>query len=236
MERREIKTEEIQPTTEFEAIQSYLRTGHLNRVLIRRALCSVIVDPWLTILTHLTGPLGFFLRAQYYRRRLRRLGKGALIDIGVFMYGHRNIEIGEFTWIDSYSKLIAPYGGISIGKRVHVATGVYLSGGGSVKVEDYVGIAPYALILSNTEYPVAGRRMSGPMLPIEHRGLKRGPVVLEKDSFVGAHSIVMPGVTVGHGAVVAANSIVTKDVPAYKIVFGNPARRIGSRSPVTTPD
>lgn len=221
---------------DFEAIQNYLRTGHLSARLLGRSLTSVVVDPVLSILTILTGPLGFFLRQLFYRPILGKMGSNVHIDVGVFMYGCRNIQIGDFTWIDSYSKLIAPYGGISIGKRVHVSTGAYLSGAGGIVIEDYAGLAPRAIILSSTEYPVAGKRMSGPMLPIEYRGLKQGPVVLKKDSFVGSNGIIMPGVTLGEGAVVAANSIVTKDVEPFTIVSGCPARPIGHREPVTVPD
>jgi acetyltransferase-like isoleucine patch superfamily enzyme len=221
---------------EFEALQDYLRTGRLNMTLISRGLISLFIDPWFTFLASATGPLGFFLRGLYYKRRLKHLGQGALIDVGVYFYGHDNISIGDFTWVDSEVKLIAPYGGIRVGKRVHLANNAFLSGAGGIEIEDYVGIAPRAMILSSTEYPVPGKRMSGPMLPIEQRGLRQGRVVIKKDAFVSANSIIMPGVVVGEGAVVGANSIVNKDVPPYEIVFGSPAKKIGERAPVDCPD
>ena len=221
---------------EYEAFQKYLHDGRLNRYLLRSGVISLLADPFITVLTHLTGPLGFFLRRIYYAQRVKSLGKNTLIDVGVAMYGPRNIQIGEFCWIDSYTKLIAPYGHINIGKRVHVSTGVYLSGAGGINIEDYAGIAPNAIILSSTEYPVPGKRMSGPMLPLEYRGIKQGPVILKKDSFVGSNSIVMPGVVIGEGAIVAANSVANQNVAPYTIVFGNPARKIRSRSPITVPD
>lgn len=54
--------------------------------------------------------------------------------------------------------------------------------------------------------------------------------VLEDEVFVGAHSVIVGGVTVGRGAVVAANSVVTTDVPPGVVVAGAPARQVGVRS------
>lgn len=57
----------------------------------------------------------------------------------------------------------------------------------------------------------------------------RGPIVLGNDVWVGVRAIILSGVTIGDGAVVAAGSVVTKDVPPYAIVGGNPARIIKFR-------
>ena len=53
-----------------------------------------------------------------------------------------------------------------------------------------------------------------------------GKVVIEDWAYIGAHSIILPGVTIGEGALVAAGSVVTKSVPPYTVVGGNPARVI----------
>lgn len=61
------------------------------------------------------------------------------------------------------------------------------------------------------------------------------PVVIGENVFVGAHSIVLKGVKVGNGAVIGAASVVTKDVPDYAIVAGNPARVVGDAREVPAP-
>ena len=59
---------------------------------------------------------------------------------------------------------------------------------------------------------------------------------MEKDSFLGDYCVVLPGVTVGEGAVVGASSVVTKDIPPWGIAVGAPAKVIGEREKVTVPD
>jgi len=57
----------------------------------------------------------------------------------------------------------------------------------------------------------------------------RGDTVIGNDVWIGMEAVIMPGVTIGHGAIVAAKSVVTHDVPAYAIVAGNPAKVVKVR-------
>lgn len=59
--------------------------------------------------------------------------------------------------------------------------------------------------------------------------VSKGNIILNNDVWIGTHCIILTGVTIENGAVVAANSVVTKDVPAYAIVAGSPAKVIGYR-------
>lgn len=62
--------------------------------------------------------------------------------------------------------------------------------------------------------------------PIRRPIYSKGPVIIGNDVWIGDKATILPGVTIGDGAVIAANSVVTKDVPAYSVVAGNPARII----------
>jgi chloramphenicol O-acetyltransferase type B len=59
--------------------------------------------------------------------------------------------------------------------------------------------------------------------------MRKGDTVIGNDVWIGTEAMIMPGVTVGNGAVIAARAVVTKDVSDYEIVGGNPARSIGLR-------
>lgn len=63
----------------------------------------------------------------------------------------------------------------------------------------------------------------------QHWDKTRTGIIIEDDVWIGANSVILPGVTIKKGAVVGAGSVVTKDVPSYAVVCGNPARVIKYR-------
>lgn len=111
-----------------------------------------------------------------------------------------------------------------------------ISGGGRVVIEDYVGISSGVKIYSHSEAPKDGKRMSGPMIYEEHKGMKSEKVHIKKDAFLGTNSVILPGVIIGEGAIVGANSLVRDSIPDYSIAVGVPAKIVGSRSKINVPD
>ena len=93
---------------------------------------------------------------------------------------------------------------ISIGNDVLIASGVYIS-------DHSHGLTDY----SDIEFPPALRRVSS-----------KGPVIIEDNVWIGEGACVLPGVHIGRNAIVGANAVVTRNVPAYAIVGGVPARLI----------
>lgn len=109
---------------------------------------------------------------------------------------------------------------IKIGDYVGIS-GAAISSAESITIGDYVLIGSGCLITDSDAHPLNPdvRRNGG--------GGVAKPIVIESDVFIGARAIILKGVTIGHGAVVGAGSIVTKDVPSRAIVAGNPAKVIG---------
>lgn len=103
-------------------------------------------------------------------------------------------------------------GGVTVGDNVTVKCGVYLWEG--ITVEDNVFIGPNATF-TNDRQPRSKQYPDS----FEKTVLKRG-------CSIGANATLLPGITVGESAMVGAGAVVTKDVPAYSVVAGNPARVI----------
>lgn len=95
----------------------------------------------------------------------------------------------------------------TIGNYVNIQTSVYLPTG--TTIGDYVFLGPGATF-TNDRFPI-------------RQGGKLKPVTVERGASLGANSVVLPGLTVGEGAFVAANAVVTKDVPPWHQAMGIPA-------------
>lgn len=111
-------------------------------------------------------------------------------------------------------------GNVSIGKNSCVNFGCYLDNRRKIVIGNNVGIA------HNTKIYTLGHDVDS--LTFETKGRE---VVIEDNVFVFSNALIMPGVTIHEGAVVLPGAVVTKDVPARKVVGGNPARIIRDRNP-----
>ena len=108
---------------------------------------------------------------------------------------------------------------IKIGKHSVINRGVYLDGRAGVKIGNNVNVSHQVLIQSLSHDPQC-----------VHFNCVVKPVVIGDYSWLGARALILPGVTVGEGAVVGAGAVVAKDVPPYSIVVGNPARIVKQRN------
>jgi maltose O-acetyltransferase len=147
----------------------------------------------------------FAVRRWWYRRILGiQLGEGAGVHLGCFVwfYGPRQIRRA----------------GVRIGARSRINRGCCLDVRGGLVIGDDVSISPDVTILT------AAHRFDDPSFAVENR-----PVAIEDHVWIGLRAIVLPGVTIGRGAVIAAGSVVARDVPPLAIVGGVPAKQIGTR-------
>lgn len=173
---------------------------------------------------------GMYFRALYYRFRLKYLGRNVLIDQNVFFAFPCGLSLFDFSYIDKNVMLMAKT--VSIGKRVHLAPNVFVSGGGHFVAKDFSCVATKSSIITSTETLKNGSRSSGPMTPARERELIRGKVVLERDAFVGAGAIILPNVTVAEGCVIGAGAIISKNTKPWEIIVGAPSSQIGLREEV----
>src|SRR3954468_17867172 len=135
-----------------------------------------------------------------------------------------NIAIGEYTYYDSEDRpeefesrnVLYAYGPerLEIGRHCALAEGVRFIMAGA----NHAMLGP-----STFPFGIFGGDWAGTM-DLVMGAESRGDTVVGSDVWLGDRSVVLPGVTIGHGAIVAACSVVAADVPPYAIVGGNPAR------------
>lgn len=103
---------------------------------------------------------------------------------------------------------------IAVGKNVFINSGCKFQDQGGIVIDDGVLIG-HNVVLATLNHSLAVR---------DRQDLIPGPIRIGKNAWIGSNVTILPGVTVGDGAVVAAGAVVTKDVPAYTVAGGVPAR------------
>ncbi|MDI6644110.1 MAG: acyltransferase [Methanobacteriaceae archaeon] len=131
-------------------------------------------------------------------------------------------NFGEGVSLADNVKLLYPQN-ISLQDEVGVANRVVLDGRGGIDIDKYTIIGFESVILSCTH------QHQDHAVPIKKQGMYTAPVKIGSDVWIGARVIIMPGVTIGDGSIIGANSVVTKDIDPYTIVGGVPAKFIKKR-------
>lgn len=116
------------------------------------------------------------------------------------------IEEGKLT---KYNWLVQHKRNLELGYKTDIGAFVYINAKNGVVIKDYVQIGSHCSIYS-----------------ISTIDKKEGKVVLKKKCKIGAHSIIMPGVTVGENSIIGAFSFVNKDIPKNSLAFGIPVKII----------
>lgn len=152
-------------------------------------------------------------------------------------------SLPRYTFCNYLKKIFLTTMGAKIGKGVVMYPGVWIAPGRSLVIENYVDLAKDVIITTSGGVFIGERTLIGyrtqifsanhEIPPIGQRipisGNVLAPVNIAKDVWIGANCIITPGVTIGEGAIIAAGSVVTKDVAPNSVVGGVPAKFIKMR-------
>ena len=157
------------------------------------------------------------------RRSFGDIGKGSVIVAPLVLRGVRNIHIGsqcaiyENVWLACESD----EGRIALGDNVYLGHDVHIHSVDPITIGDGCMIADGVLV-SSGEHPPGNNR---------HIVVSSGPIFIGNRVFLGQRSMVLGGVTIGDGASVGANAVVTRDVAPGAVVAGVPARSLRETFP-----
>lgn len=173
---------------------------------------------------------GMYVRALYYRGKLGGMEPNVFIDQNVFFAYPKSVFLSELSYIDK--NVIIMSRTARVGRRVHIAPRVFVSGGGDFEIEDYACIATNSNIITSTEILKDGARCSGPMVSAAQRSVYRGQVHIKRDAFIGANVTILPGVTVAEGSVAGAGITLSKDTDPWGIYVYPRPKKNAEREPV----
>lgn len=131
-------------------------------------------------------------------------------------------HMGDNVYIMPKCLLYSP-GNISIGNNVSINHHTYLTGAGGLDIGNWV------MFGTNCNVLTTNHRYDDYKVPMMLQGFSSGKVIIEDDVWIGSSVIILPNVKIGKGSIVAAGSVVNKDVPPYSIVGGVPAKLLKSR-------
>ncbi len=134
-----------------------------------------------------------------------------------------NVTIAKFTTIQCTGVIRLLGVGLRIGNNSAIGAYSFLGAQGGITIGNDVIMGP------RVSFHAENHRYEDADVPIRLQGETRRGIVVDDDCWIGAGAIILDGVHIARGAVVAAGSVVTKDVPPYAIVAGSPARVIKNR-------
>jgi acetyltransferase-like isoleucine patch superfamily enzyme len=200
---------------------------------------------------NLHGAVGYGLRSAAYGCLFRRMGRGVILGRGLTLRHPGAITLGNRVAIDDYAMLDASGAGeegVILGEEVMVSRNCVIQAkGGSVRIGDRcdigcntvitgamgIQLGRAVLIAANCYLGGARYVAEQPDLPIMDQGTySRGPVVIEDGVWLGAGATVLDGVRIGRGCIVGAGAVVTKELPAFAVAAGVPARVVRIREAI----
>lgn len=215
-----------------------------NSSLAKLAYYEIVV----LLFSNFPGSLGYLFRKRFFKSLFKQMGGGVILGQGIVVRHPNRISFGNRVAIDDNVLLDASGAGdeglvlgddvivsrncviqgktgpVKLGNKVDIGCNTILTSGNGI----YVGSS---VLIAGNCYIGGGRYVTDRTdIPMMEQGIfSKGPVVIEEDVWLGAGVTVLDGVKIGRGSIVGAGALVTKDLPAYSVAVGVPAKVVKSR-------
>ena len=169
--------------------------------------------------------VGIKLRYFVYKKMFKNVKGVFSIGTGVTILGFDNIEIGKNVNIMKNSYIYAhDNGSLIIGDSFSMNSNVQLGAAyGRIVIKNNCSIGPNCVLRASNH------NFDNPEIPFNQQGHTYGEIILEEDVWVASNSVITANTTIGKSSIIGAGSVVTKDVEAYSVMGGVPAKLIRKR-------
>lgn len=165
-----------------------------------------------------------------------RFGRRTTIELPVRISGQHRIALGSKVFIGSGSWLQTLPDDDNQSVAIFISDGVSIAGSCVISAVRSVVLEDSVLLARNVYISDHMHRYTDTGKPVQAQGLdKIQPVLIRKGAWLGQNVVVCPGVTIGAGSVIGANSVVTQDVPNFCVAAGAPARVVKAIEPESEP-
>jgi len=170
--------------------------------------------------------MAYLTQDQLLQLGFKLLGSNVKISDKVSIYNCNQIEIGDSSRIDDFCVIS---GNLKIGRNVHITPFCLIAGGiPGVIIEDFSTLAYGVKVFSQSD-DYSGKSMVNSTIPKYFKEEIMKQVLIERQSVIGAGSIIMPGVIIAVGSSIGANSLVLKSTSPWEVCVGSPAKKIKER-------
>lgn len=188
----------------------------LQHFLFPKKLSDVISDIGRTIRSYWLQPLFKSCETSV------RIGRNCTIIGPEFISISKCCNIGDNSFLTAYKMSQEPE--LSIGNNCSFGVSNHITCCNAISIEEGVLTGQNVTITDNSHGGTEIKDLL--MRPSLRNVISKGPVIIKKNVWIGDKATILPGVTIGEGSVIAANAVVTKDVPPYSVMGGVPAKVI----------
>lgn len=202
---------------DLEKIRFYLNKYENNASLVASTTSPLIEKKIKTYIRRVSTLLKS-IKAAISSKPIQHISSSAILEPKNNIHIHPTAEIKEYCIVRSHDNPV------HVGQFSQLNPFCVIYGGAGVKIGDNVMIGPHSVIAAG------GHEYRNLSVPMRHAGgVNKGPIIISDDVWIGANCTITDGVIIGKGAIVGANSVVTKNIEPYQIVAGCPAKPIGNR-------
>jgi len=186
---------------------------------------KLLFQIYIAFLSSIPTEIGIRIRQIAYKPLFKKCGKNLRIDSGVTILGFENISLGDNVSFMKNSYIYAhDGGGLIIGDNFTMNTNSQLGASfGKIIIGNYCAIGPNCVLRA------ANHKFDNPNIPFRRQGHKYGEIIIEDDVWIASNSVITANTKIGKGSVIAAGSVVTKNVKPYSVAGGVPAKLIKKR-------